>query len=101
MKLSFSTLGCPDFDWADIFSMAKDFGFDGIEIRGLGDDIFAVKAKPFLKENLPATIEQLKKGRIEIPCLSTGCALKFADKADETHNEIIQYIDLANKLLEP
>lgn len=101
MKLSFSTLGCPDFDWADIFSMAKDFGFDGIEIRGLGDDIFAVKAKPFLKENLPATIEQLKKGRIEIPCLSTGCALKFADKADETHNEIIQYIDLANKLGTP
>ena len=47
MKIAFSTLGCPDFSWTDIYSVAKDFGFDGIEIRGLGDDIFAVKASPF------------------------------------------------------
>ena len=47
MKLAFSTLACPDFTWPDIYSMAKDIGFDGIEIRGLGKDIFAVKAPPF------------------------------------------------------
>ena len=40
MKISFSTLGCPGFEWSDIYSMAKDFGFDGIEIRGMGKDIF-------------------------------------------------------------
>ena len=44
MKLSFSTLACHDFEWSDIYSMAKDLGFDGIEVRGLGDDIFSVKA---------------------------------------------------------
>ena len=32
MKIAFSTLGCPDFDWPDIYSMAKDLGFDGIEM---------------------------------------------------------------------
>lgn len=37
MKISFSTLGCPEFGWRDIYSLAKDFGFDGIEVRGLGD----------------------------------------------------------------
>ena len=58
MKLSFSTLGCPDFTWSDITSMAKDFGFHGIELRGLGNDIFSVHA-PFSKENLPATIANL------------------------------------------
>ena len=47
MKIAFSTLGCPDFSWSDIYSMAKDLGFDGIEIRGLGNEIFAVKAQPF------------------------------------------------------
>ena len=55
MKLAFSTLGCPDFDWSDIYSMAKDFGFDGIEMRGLGDNIFSVNAKPFSEDNLPKT----------------------------------------------
>ena len=53
MKLAFSTLGCPDFDWTDIYSMAKDFGFSGIEMRGLGDDIFSINAKPFQKDNQP------------------------------------------------
>ena len=44
MKTCFSTLACPNFTWQEIYSMAKDFGFDGIEIRGLGQDIFSVKA---------------------------------------------------------
>ena len=33
MKFSFSTLACPGYTWADIYSMAKDLGFDGIEVR--------------------------------------------------------------------
>lgn len=98
MKLAFSTLGCPDFDWKDIYSMAKDFGFSGIELRGLGDDIFSVHARPFREENLPATIELLHKKRLEIPCLSTGCSLRFPEKRDETIAEIKEYIDLASKL---
>ena len=35
MKISFSTLACPDFSWTDIYTMAKDLGFGGIEIHGL------------------------------------------------------------------
>ena len=46
MKIGFSTLSCPDWSWTDIYSMAKDFKFDGIEIRGLGNEIFSVKAQP-------------------------------------------------------
>ncbi len=98
MKLAFSTLGCPDFDWKDIYSMAKDFGFSGIELRGLGDDIFSVHARPFQEENLPQTIHLLHKKHLEIPCLSTGCSLRFADKQNETVAEIKEYIDLAAKL---
>ena len=98
MKLAFSTLGCPDFDWKDIYSMAKDFGFSGIELRGLGDDIFSVHARPFQEENLPETIYLLHKKHLEIPCLSTGCSLRFADKQNETVAEIKEYIDLAAKL---
>jgi len=101
MKLAFSTLGCPDFSWQDIYSMAKDLGFDGIEIRGLGDDIFAVKAKPFTEEQLPQTIKKLKSLNIEIPCLSSGCCLKHAEKEEENITEIAQYIMLAAKLGTP
>lgn len=98
MKLAFSTLGCPDFDWSDIYSMAKDFGFDGIEMRGLGDDIFSVNARPFREGNIEATTAHLKKLKLDISCLSSGCALKYADRAAETCTELRSYIDLAARL---
>ena len=101
MKIAFSTIGCPDFDWPDIYSMAKDLGFDGIEIRGLGKDIFAVQAQPFTESQLPETVKKLSKLRLEIPCLSSGCCLKFADKLEDNCQEIIQYIELAAKLGTP
>jgi len=98
MKLAFSTLGCPDFDWSDIYSMAKDFGFDGIEMRGLGNNIFSVHAKPFSPEQLDQTIAQLKRMHLSIPCLSTGCVLKDEHVWEDTKQEIYAYIDLAERL---
>ena len=98
MKLAFSTLGCPDFDWPDICSMAKDFGFNGIEVRGLGQEIFSAKGQPFSESNLPDTLEKLKAQHLTISCLSSGCSLKWADKAAENHAEIEEYIRLAEKL---
>jgi len=101
MKLAFSTLGCPDFSWNDIYSMAKDIGFDGIEIRGLGNEIFAVKAQPFTEAQLPQTVKKLSELRLEIPCLSSGCCLKYAENAEKNHEEIMNYIMLASKLGTP
>jgi fatty-acyl-CoA synthase len=101
MKISFSTLACPEFSWPDIYSMAKDLKFNGIEIRGLGDDIFAVKAKPFTDTQLPLTIKKLKELGIEIPCLASGCTLRNKEKQNENISEITQYIMLASRLGTP
>ncbi|MEG0664632.1 MAG: TIM barrel protein, partial [Clostridia bacterium] len=97
MKISFSTLGCPNFSWPEIYSMAKDLGFDGIEIRGLGDDIFAVKAAPFRDESIEQTVAHLKSLHLEIPCLSSGNCLKYIDQAEKNKKEIQEYINLAKK----
>ena len=101
MKISFSTLACPDFSWTEIYSMAKDVGFNGIEIRGIGEELNTVKAKPFRADKIDDTIAKLKKLKLEIPCLSCGACLKFADKHDENTEEIKQYIELAAKLETP
>jgi fatty-acyl-CoA synthase len=101
MKIAFSTLGCPDFSWSDIYAMAKDLGFDGIEIRGLGQEIFAVKAQPFTERELPQTIKKLAELRLAIPCLSSGCCLKFVEKAEQNYQELVAYITLASKLSAP
>ncbi|MEA5066484.1 MAG: AMP-binding protein [Eubacteriales bacterium] len=101
MKIAFSTLGCPEFSWTDIYSMAKDFHFDGIEVRGLGRALDACQAPPFAPGQIDKTMAKLKKLRLEIPCLSTGCALKFEDKRAETEAEIRAYIHLADTLGTP
>jgi len=98
MKIAFSTLACPDFSWQDIYSMAKDLGFAGIEIRGLGEEIFAARAKPFTESEAGNTKQTLKRLNIEIPCFSSGCCLKYRDKQNENIAEIIGYIALAEKM---
>ncbi len=101
MKIAFSTLGCPDFGWMDIYAMAKDFHFDGIEIRGLGQNILAVTASPFTERQIDKTRAKLLSLRLEIPCLSSGCCLKYPEKRGEVIEEIRQYIDLAVRLGTP
>ncbi|TEB13289.1 hypothetical protein Psfp_03513 [Pelotomaculum sp. FP] len=66
MKLAFSTLGCPNFSWSEICSMAKDLGFKGIEVRGLGNEISAVRAQPFTEAQLPQTLKKLSELRLEV-----------------------------------
>ena len=98
LKIGFSTLACPEWAWTDIYSMAKDFKFDGIEIRGLGNEIFSVKAQPFTEAQLPTTIAKLQSLGLEIPCLSSGACLKFKEKYQEAENEIKAYAKLASRL---
>jgi len=38
MKLSFSNLGCPDWDLETIASKAAEYGYDGVELRSHGDN---------------------------------------------------------------
>ena len=38
MNLSFSTLGCPNWTWREIIAAAVDLRYNGIELRGIGED---------------------------------------------------------------
>ena len=99
MKLAFSTLACPGYSFADIYAMAKDLGFDGIEVRGLGRDIFdAGRSMPFAKENLENTVKTLSKLSLNISCLSSGCCIKYKENFDKNVEELKEYIDAAGAL---
>jgi len=92
MKISFSTLACPNYSWKDIIVMAKDLGFDGIEVREIERNL---ARSPFSPDKVSKTVMELAKLKVEIPCLSTGCCLKDADKSEENVSEIKTYIDTA------
>ena len=94
MKIAFSTLCCPNYDWKEIFSMATDLGFDGIEVRYIKEE---EAQSPFSFEKCDETAKTLKKSKIEIPCLSTGGCIKH-DNWLETKEEILKYIAIASKI---
>jgi fatty-acyl-CoA synthase len=101
MKLAFSTLGCPDWDWTDIYPMAHDLGYAGIEIRGLGEEITATRAKPFLPKEVDRTAATLKNLNLSISCFSSNCVLSTVDGAKAAPDEIGEYIDLASRMHTP
>ena len=98
MKTAFSTLGCPDWSFGDIYATAKDLGFDGIEIRGIGNEMNAC----VIPEFSDAKIEQTKRkfeGDLKISCLSSGACL--GTESDSCVKEAQDYLVLADKLSVP
>ena len=98
MKLAFSTLACPAWDFEEIFSTAVDFGFDGIEIRGISTELYAPRIKAFLDENIDKTLSILSKRNMAISCLTSSACLADKGKIDSAIKEVKEYIDLAEKL---
>ncbi len=99
MKIAFSTLSCPNWSWSEITSAAKDLGFDGIGLRGVANEMFAIHATPFLDKNIEETKRKLMKLDLEIPCLVTGCTL-FEDN-DTMLDSCKKEIDLAERIGTP
>lgn len=96
MKIAFSTLGCPEWSWADITAMAKDLGFDGIEIRGVENELHASKIKEFLPKNVSNTKAKLKDMGLDIPCLTSSSCLFDEVNIEEQMGEAQEYIDTAS-----
>lgn len=96
MKLAFSTLGCPEWSWKDIYATAKDLKFDGIEVRGVENELYIPKAYPFVPKHIDDTLNDLKNSNLSIPMLTSGICVGWEDFDDE--NTAQEYIDLAVKL---
>lgn len=97
MKITFSTIGCPDWSWSNIFSAAKDLGFNGIELRGISNQIYTPDVQIFSNENINNTLDNLNKANLEIPVLTSSVCLGLGDR-DSNITEGKDYIDLASKL---
>lgn len=96
MKLCFSTLGCPDWGFKEIFSVAKDLGYDAVEVRGIANELNAPAMKEF-SDDLEKTKAYLKGLNITIPIFVSGACLADNAKKDTAVLEAKAYVDLAQK----
>lgn len=101
MKLAFSTLGCPNWPWKEIYAAAKDLGVDGIEIRGIENEMYAPRVRIFDEENREKTMTQLGDAGIALTQLTSGAVLGIPEAAAAAREEVLDYIGMAQKLKVP
>ena len=95
MKFAFSTIACPGWDFQNLVARAKEFGYDGVELRSLLNETDPIAANVFLSE--PGKIQKLFAGAgIEIACISSSIAMTGDRRADQrSADECRRYIDSA------
>ncbi len=98
MKLSFSTLTCPDWRFSEIISTAADLGYAGVEIRGVADQMYAPHISAFSDKRLAGTMETLSRTGVEIPLLTGGAYLLDNPDLAVAEQEVRDYVLLAEKM---
>ena len=100
LKLSFSTLGCPDWTFEKIVSFAAENGYSGIEVRGIQHEMDLAKCKEFSTENLAATLQLMKDKGLRFVDLGSSAEMHHSDAAERQKHldEAKRFIELAEKL---
>jgi sugar phosphate isomerase/epimerase len=100
-KLSFSTLGCPDWNFDKIIKIAAENGYKGIEIRGIQRELDLTKCPEFKNtEAINITNQKMKDKNLQFVDLGSSANLHFMDtkKRHENMDHAKRFIDLANKI---
>lgn len=73
MKTCFSTLGCVDYTLDQVIELTKQYGLDGIEIRGMHGKLRTEEIEPLMNHRLADTQARLANAGIEPVVLGTSC----------------------------
>ncbi|MDQ1913913.1 sugar phosphate isomerase/epimerase family protein [Paenibacillus sp. GD4] len=95
MKLSFTTLGCPDWDLQLIIGRAAEYGFDAIDFRGLNGELQLYKLPEFA-EFARSTKEAIKDAGLTVSCFSSSVKAFSAGDLDANIEEIRSYAKLCS-----
>ena len=94
MKLAFSTLGCPLWDFATAVNRARDYGYDAIDIRTLRDTNRVYDLEDFTTD-LPESVALIEHSGIEISCFSSSVkAFTQSSRLVEFRQELTRYLEL-------
>ena len=103
MKLAFSTLGCPDWDLAEVIAGARNYGYEGVELRALRGSLDLPGCDEFAAERITTTREYLKREEIEVCCVDTSCTFHSVDASERAAqvDMALVHAELAAKLGAP
>src|SRR3954468_16532631 len=98
MKFAFSTVACPKWDFETIVGRAKEYGYDGVEIRGFLNESILTASNVFLTD--PKKLRGMfAAGGVEIACLASSIAMTGSKKTDaKMTGDCQKFIDTAAEL---
>src|SRR5215469_11617124 len=73
MKISFSTLACPNWKLAQVIDIAKAAAYDGIELRFLENEDSLWKLAAFQSAGLGQSRRQIADAGLAVCCVDTSC----------------------------
>jgi sugar phosphate isomerase/epimerase len=100
-KLSFSTLGCPDWAFDTIIDFAVRHSYTGLELRGILREMDLTKCPEFATaERRLRTMQQLRVNGLSITDLGSSATLHYDDATVRAKNidEGKRFIDLAEQI---
>ena len=97
MKISFTTLGCPAWDLDTICSRGGEFGFDGVDFRGIQEDLDITRL-PAFTSGVVETRKKLTEAGLQVCGISSSIRVCEADKFQENLEEARRTIPIAKQL---
>ena len=79
MKMSFSTLACPDWTMTEIIKIAVDADYDGIELRFVEGEYSLWKLAAFSGTQMAGTKSAITDSGLKISCVDTSCRFHSPD----------------------
>lgn len=100
MKLSFSTLGCPNWSFDEIALRASQYGYDGVAFRGIGGQLDLTKVPEFFPSALANTRHRLKEAGLATSMVLTSAVMMIAEpeKLEASLQLGQSHIDIASDL---
>jgi len=95
MKTSFSTLACPSWNLPQILRAASDYGYDGVELRAVSNELDLWKLPDFQPSALERTRKRIEDHAISISCVDTSACFHSPEAAERKSN-----VDLALRMAE-
>lgn len=99
-RLAYTTLACPDWSWDEIVRRTPEYGYQGLELRGVEGEMDLPRAAPFTPGRLVGTKRQLADAGLPIVALDTSCRLHDPDSATNL-DEARRAVELAGELGAP
>jgi sugar phosphate isomerase/epimerase len=100
LRISFSTLACPDWKWVEIVEAAGASGYDGIEIRMIEGQTDLLARPEFADDAIEANLEVLDRHDVKVCGLASSVRFDHLER-EEREEELALgklYIDLARRL---